>query len=302
MEFIQAKTMITRTKSGEWFGTDYNMNIYKGCCHGCIYCDSRSSCYGIVDFDQVRAKENALQMIRDELRRKVKRGVVATGAMSDPYNPFEQTLNLTGHALELIDAFEFGAAIATKSTLLLRDLEILNCIKEHSPVICKITITAADDHLGKLLEPGAALSSERFAMLAKLAEYNIFSGILLMPVLPFLEDSEENVLAIVKLAKEAGSRFIYPAFGMTLRENQRNWYYQKLSELFPGQNLVERYQKQYGYRYTCTSPKASSLWKVFRDECEKLGILYQMKDIISAYKRNYRDAQLSLFDLFPPEV
>ena len=115
MEYIPAKTIVTKTKSSEWFGIDYNMNIYKGCCHGCIYCDSRSSCYRIERFDTVRAKEDALRIVRDDLRRKVKTGVVGTGAMSDPYNPFEKELELTRHALELVDAFGFGAGIATKS-------------------------------------------------------------------------------------------------------------------------------------------------------------------------------------------
>lgn len=149
IEYIPAKTIVTKTKSPEWFGMDYNMNIYKGCCHGCIYCDSRSECYHVENFDKVRAKENALQIIRDDLRRKVKKGVIGTGAMSDPYNPFEEKLCLTRHALELVDAYEFGIAIATKSPLITRDADILSGIKEHSPVLCKITITTADDELSK---------------------------------------------------------------------------------------------------------------------------------------------------------
>lgn len=133
MEYISAKTIVTKTKDTGWFGIDYNMNIYKGCCHGCIYCDSRSECYQIKDFDRVRAKKDALAVIRDDLRRKVKTGVVGTGAMSDPYNPWEKELLLTRHGLELLDAFGFGAAIATKSTLMMRDAEILESIREHSP-------------------------------------------------------------------------------------------------------------------------------------------------------------------------
>ncbi len=124
MEYIKAKTIITRKNGNDWFGVDYNMNIYKGCSHGCIYCDSRSDCYGVDDFDTVRAKENALMIIRDELRRKVKTGVIGTGAMSDPYNPFEKELELTRHSLELADAFGFGIAVATKSDLFIRLLEL----------------------------------------------------------------------------------------------------------------------------------------------------------------------------------
>lgn len=297
MKYIPAKTIIAKTKSSEWFGIDYNMNIYKGCCHGCIYCDSRSDCYQIEDFDQVRAKENALMVIRDDLRRKVKTGVVGTGAMSDPYNPFEKELELTRHALELVDAFGFGAAIATKSTLMQRDADILESIKAHSPVLCKVTVTTVDDELAKKVEPRVAVSSERLDMIANLNGRGIFTGILLMPVLPFLEDNEENIRGIVKAAHEAGARFIYAAFGMTLRNNQREWYFDRLEELYPGQGLPELYGRTYGKRYECHSPKAKLLWKIFTEECKKYGILYEMKDIIHAYKRGYEVTQMSLFDL-----
>ncbi|MEE0418927.1 MAG: radical SAM protein [Lachnospiraceae bacterium] len=297
MEYIPAKTIVTKTKSADaWFGIDYNMNIYKGCCHGCIYCDSRSDCYRIEEFDRVRAKENALRIIRDDLRRKVRSGVVGTGAMSDPYNPFEKELQLTRHALELVNAFGFGAAIATKSTLLLRDADILTEIAEHAPVLCKVTVTTADDALSKKLEPGVPPSSERFEMIRQLSSQGLFAGILLMPVLPFLEDSEENIRAIVRQTAQAGGRFIYPAFGMTLRQNQREWYYDKLNQLFPGEGLVEKYIKRYGNRYECRSPRASRLWNVFTEDCSKYGIRYQMKDIICGYKQKYQVSQLSLFD------
>lgn len=297
MDYIPAKTIVTKTKNNGWFGIDYNMNIYRGCCHGCIYCDSRSDCYQIKNFDQVCAKENALMIIRDDLRRKVRTGVVGTGAMSDPYNPFEQELKLTRHAMELADAFGFGMAVATKSTLLLRDMDILESIKEHSPVLCKVTITTTDDALAGKLEPHAAVSSQRFAMLEQLASRGIFSGILLMPVLPWLEDNEDNIRAIVRKAHEVGARFIYAAFGMTLRNNQREWYFDQLNRLFPGQGLVEQYISRYGNSYQCTSPHARTLWKLFAEECEKYGILYQMKDIVCAYRRGYEITQLNLFDI-----
>lgn len=297
MEYVPAKTIVTRAKGDGWFGIDYNMNIYRGCCHGCIYCDSRSDCYQIRDFDTVKAKENALQIIRDDLRRKVRTGVIGTGAMSDPYNPYEKDLQLTRHALELVDAFGFGAAIATKSTLMLRDVDILSTIKEHSPVLCKVTVTTADDSLAGKIEPGAPPSTERFGMIEQLSGRGIFCGILLMPVLPWLEDSEENVLAVVRQARESGARFIYAAFGMTLRNNQREWYFDKLDDLFPGQGLKEKYIRQYGNRYQCSSPHAAALWRRFAAECEKYGILYRMKDIIYAYRRGYEMTQLNLFDI-----
>ena len=297
IEYIPAKTIVTRTKSSDWFGTDYNMNIYKGCCHGCIYCDSRSECYHIKDFERVRAKENALQIIRNDLRRKVKKGVIGTGAMSDPYNPFEKKLCLTRHALELADAYEFGMAIATKSPLITRDIDILRSIREHSPVLCKVTVTAAEDELAAKVEPGAAVSSERLEALAKLRDNGIFAGILLMPVLPFIEDNEENVRAIIRQASESGCNFIYPSFGMTLRQNQRDYYYEMLNRIFTEENLVGKYRKQFGNFYECRSPKASQLYRMFGEECEKRGILYRMKDIIHAYKGNYGDNQMNFLDM-----
>lgn len=294
MEYISAKTIVTHTKSTAWFGTEYNMNIYKGCCHGCIYCDSRSECYHVDDFDRVRTKKDALAIIRDDLSRKVRTGVVATGAMSDPYNPFEKELQLTRHALELIDAYDFGVAIDTKSDLILRDIDLLQSIGEHSPVLCKLTITTCDDALCRKIEPNVAVSSRRFEVLHTLRDAGIFAGVLLMPVLPFLEDSTENVLGIVRLAQENGARFIYPAFGMTMRTNQRDWYLNQLDRLFPEQNLRKKYER-YGTRYTCTSPRAKALWGVFTAACNKAGILYQMQDIVGAYKQGYEPAQLSFF-------
>lgn len=297
MEYVPAKTIVTKTKSSaDWFGIDYNMNIYRGCCHGCIYCDSRSDCYGIDQFDKVRVKEDALRIIRDELRRKVKKGVVGTGAMSDPYNPFEQESELTRHALELIDAFGFGAAVATKSALLKRDMEVLLGIKEHSPVICKVTVTTTDNHLAKKIEPHVSLPSERLELIEALRNNGIFTGILMMPILPFLEDNEENIRSIVNAAHETGANFIYPSFGVTLRNNQREWFFDCIKEQFPEQDLVASYIRRYGNSYGCTSPHVKKLWAIFTKECERFGILYKMPDIIHSYKKNYEITQLSLFD------
>ncbi len=294
METIPAKTIVTRVKNG-WFGNDYNMNIYRGCCHGCIYCDSRSECYHIEDFDRVRIKEGALTIIRDDLRRKVRTGVVGTGSMSDPYNPFEKELQLTRHALELLDAYGFGVDIATKSDLIVRDIDILTGIREHSPVLCKLTVTTADDALAALLEPHAPPPSARLAAIRRLSGSGLFAGLLLMPVLPFLEDNEENVLEIVRQAAESGARFIYPAFGVTLRQNQRAYYLDKLEEAFPGRGLKDIYIRRYGDTYECRSPRAKSLWEAFRQACDRCGLLYEMRDIVRAYRQGYGDGQLSLF-------
>lgn len=295
MEYIPAKHIVLNSNSaGHWFGIDYNMNIYRGCCHGCIYCDSRSSCYGIQDFDTVRAKENALQIIRDDLRRKTRTGVVGMGSMSDPYNPMEEKEQLTRHALELIHAFGFGVSIATKSSLILRDIDILQDIARYAPVLLKITITAANDDLCRKVEPHAPVSSERFEAIRQLTEAGLFTGILLMPVLPFIEDTDENILEIVEKAHGVSARFIYPAFGMTLRDIQRDWYYGKLIQQFPKEHLVDKYQKRYGSSYRCASPRAKHLWTIFSRQCQDRNILYDMKDITCAYKRGYESQQLTL--------
>ncbi|SBW06934.1 Radical SAM domain protein [uncultured Eubacteriales bacterium] len=296
MEYIPAKHLVIRSKSTEWFGTDHTMNIYKGCCHGCIYCDSRSECYGVEDFDTVRAKENALTIIRDDLQRKVRSGIIGTGAMSDPYNPFEKELLLTRHALELIDAYQFGVAIATKSDLITRDIDILQSIKSHSPVICKLTVTTTDDVLAAKVEPRAPSSTRRLAAIKALSGAGLFAGVLLMPTLPFLEDSVENVISVVEAAADAGARFIYPAFGMTLRQNQREYFLSELERCFPGEGLRARYERQYGAYYQCISPNAKILWAAFTKRCGELGLLYEMKHITSAYQCGYRDLQLSFFE------
>ena len=294
MEFIPAKRIISGyAKDNAWFGNNYNMNIYKGCCHGCIYCDSRSECYGVYNFDEVKAKEGVLALIGRELKSKRRTGIVGTGAMSDPYNPYEKEYRLTRGALELINANRFGVSIATKSDLIVRDIDVLKSIKNHSPVLVKITITTADDILSKKIEPNVAVSSKRFYTIKELSDNNIFAGILLMPVLPFLEDNEENVSGIVRLAYVNGAKFIYPAFGVTLRQNQRDWYYKKLDQHFAG--LKEKYINNFGNAYECRSPKAEALWQFFQKECNRFGILYKMEDIINGYKQGYSDNQLSLF-------
>jgi len=295
MEFIPAKTIISGyAENNSWFGHNYNMNIYKGCNHGCIYCDSRSDCYHVENFDEVRAKKNTLALILRDLKSKRKTGVIGTGAMSDPYNPFEKDYLLTRSALELINAQGFGISLATKSDLVLRDIDILKKIQVHSPVIIKLTITTCDDELCKKIEPNVVNSSKRFEAIKELTKAGLFAGILLMPVLPFLEDNLENISGIIQLAHESGAKFIYPAFGVTLRQNQRVWYYKKLDLLFP--NLKQKYINQYGNDYECRATNAKELWQFFKKQCESYGLLYKMEDIIKGYKQGYGETQLSLFD------
>lgn len=294
MQYIPAKTIINAVKpSPHWFLFNYNMNIYRGCCHGCIYCDSRSDCYRIEDFDAVRAKKDALVIIEKELRSKRKKGIIATGAMSDPYNPFEEDLLLTRKALQLVDKYKFGISIATKSPLVARDADILKKISSHSNVIVKMTITCADDNLSKKIEPFAPVSSERFKALKELSQEGVFAGILMMPLLPFINDTKENILSVIHRGKAAGVKFIFPAFGLTLRANQRDYFYKEIDKLFPA--ISQKYIKAYGGAYACASPKENELYAIFKQECAKLGIIYKMKDIIGAYQTKKEPQQLTLF-------
>lgn len=295
MDTIPAKTIIQKCKNTSWFGTEYNMNIYKGCCHGCIYCDSRSECYRVDNFDTVRSKENALIIIRDELRRKVKSGIIGTGSMSDPYNPFEKEYQLTRHALELADAFEFGAVVLSKSALIARDIDIFQSIAEHSPMMAMMTVTTADDELCKKIEPNVSVPSERFETLAKMSQAGIFTTVAMMPLLPFINDSVENVLKIVRTAKECGARAVYPSFAVTLRTNQRDYFLEKLDEKFPESGLKEQYIQRFGTSYICRSPESRKLAASFCSECDKLGLAYKMTDIIRLYQLPYGERQLSFF-------
>lgn len=295
MEYIPAKHILIRNKSTEWFGTDHTVNLYRGCSHGCIYCDSRSACYRIHDFDRVKAKENALELLRDELRRKVRPAFVGMGSMSDPYNPFEKELELTRKALMLLHAYNCGVAICTKSDMILRDGDLYQDIQAQAPVICKLTVTTMDEGLAKKLEPGAATPRARMAAVEGLSGRGIFTGVLLMPVLPDLEDSEENVLSVVDAAAEAGARFVYPYFGVTCREGQREYLFGEMDKKFPG--LRERYERRYGERYQCISPQAKRLWELFSARCREKGLLYEMKHIISAAKLPYLSTQMTLFDM-----
>ncbi|MCL2560650.1 MAG: radical SAM protein [Turicibacter sp.] len=294
MEYVKAKTIVTRTKNNWWFGTDYGMNIYRGCAFGCIYCDSRSDCYRVEDFGRVRVKEDALRIIRDDLRRKRGKGVIHTGAMSDPYTRAEASLNVMRHALELISAYRFGVAVATKSTLVVRDIDVLQEVARRAPVTVSVTITTVDDELAKRIEPYSPSSSERFSALKELSDAGIFCGVLMMPILPFINDTEENVLEIVRSAHAAGAKYVYATMGMMLRSGQREFFYNNLERNFP--DLKEKYVITYGEKYQANSPAARKLYQIFAAECERLGLLYKMEDITKEYQKDgFWSEQLSLF-------
>ena len=295
MEFIKAKTILSKVKYGnEWYGVDYNMNLYRGCSHGCIYCDSRSNCYHIDNFDVPKGKENALLILEKELSKKSDHGVVGIGSMSDTYNPLEKEYEQTRGALKLLSKYNFGVSIDTKCDLILRDLDLLKEINSKNNVIIKFTITTPNDELSKIIEPHVCVSSKRFEAIKVLSRNNIFTGIMMNPVLPFITDSEEDIKELVRLAHESGARFIHTYMGMTLRENQRDYYFEKLDKHFIG--LKDKYIKYYGNSYNCAVYNYKKLYNVFVSECEKYGILYNMKDIIKAYKKEIKDnEQISLF-------
>ena len=296
MEFVKAKTIMTKVKDGnEWYGVDYNMNLYRGCSHSCIYCDSRSDCYHIDNFDIVKCKENMLQILENELSKKRLKGVVGIGAMSDTYNPMEIKYQQTRGALELISKYGFGVSIDTKSDLILRDIDLLKEINLKNNVIIKFTITTPDDNLSKIIEPNVCVSSKRLEAIKHLNDNGIYAGIMMNPVLPFITDKEEDIIKLVKLASEYGAKFIHTYMGMTLRDNQRDYYFYKLDEKFPG--LKDKYIKTYGNKYNCLALNYKQLYKVFTDECDRYGILYKMNDIIKAYKKKMQDdEQITLFN------
>lgn len=292
MEFIPAKSILQKASHGEeWFGVDYNMNLYKGCAHQCIYCDSRSECYQIEEFDRVRGKQNEIEILSQELKTKRKKGVIGIGAMSDTYNAFEKQYQITRKALKLISHYGFGVSIETKSDLIVRDIDIFKEINSKADVILKFTITTADDTLARKIEPGVCASSERFKAMKELANGGLFVGTLLTPILPFITDSEENIRKVIRLSAENGAKFVFSMGGVTLRENQREYFFEKLNELFPG--LKKKYIENFGNQYFCCSFN-QNLKYVLEEECRKYGLLYKMQDIIKAYRKSDNVEQLSL--------
>ena len=296
MEYISAKTILSTSKEygNKWFGIDYNMNLYRGCNHGCIYCDSRSLKYRVENFDQVRIKKDCISILESELSKKRRKGVVGIGAMSDSYNPYEKKYEITRQALELLYKYNFGISLETKSDLILRDIDILNKINKNSDCIIKFTITTSDDNITKKIEPFASSSSKRFEAVEKLSIEGVFSGVLMTPILPFINDNEENILNIIEKTKNAGAKFIYGMFGVTLRDIQKNYYFEKIKEEFP--NAFCKYNKYYNGEYAFYSRDYKRLNYIFKNECEKRGILYKMEDIIKAYKKDNNEVyeQLSL--------
>ena len=251
------------------------INVYRGCTHGCVYCDSRSACYQMDHaFEDVAVKVNAPELLEDALRRKRRRCMVGTGSMSDPYLPLERETRLTRRCLEVIDRYGFGVSVLTKSDLLLRDLDVLRRIGEKSKAVVCTTFTTFDENLCRILEPNVCTTRRRFEMLKICHEAGIRTGVWLCPILPFLNDTEENLRGLLEYCFAAGVEAIVNfGMGVTLREGDREYFYAQLDRHFPG--MKERYIRAFGNRYECLSPNAPRLERIFREECRKRGVLWE---------------------------
>ncbi len=290
---IRSKTILNHVKQpDDWFGLKYNMNIYRGCQHQCIYCDSRSECYQLGDLAQIRVKVNALELLEDVLPRKRVLGTIGFGSMNDPYMPIEKEYRMVRGALEIISNQGFPIHILTKSDLVLRDMDLIRNINKVYAAV-SFTITTADDRLAAKLEPGAPRPSARFQAMGALADAGILTGVVMMPVLPFLEDNPENIRGIVRGAQQHGASYIIPAFGVTLRPGSREYFYGKLDALFPG--LKEKYIQTFGLSYQCGVPNWRELNEIFREEMEEARMVMKIPRF-EPRKRTKDIPQLPLFE------
>ncbi len=274
------------------------INIYRGCTHGCIYCDSRSTCYQMNHpFTDIEIKKDSYKILDYELSKKRKPVMVGTGSMTDPYLHLEKELEYTKRCLEVIHKHHCGVSIQTKSDLILRDIELLNKINKDSKCVVEITLTTSDDNLCKIIEPNVCETSKRVEILKKCNELGIRTVVWLCPFLPYINDTKENILKLLDICSENNVYgILFFGVGLTLREGNREYFYKKLDQYFPG--LKEIYIKQYGLSYEVLSPNNNYLSKLFHIECEKRGILHD-NDKIFKYLREYphKYTQLSLFNI-----
>ncbi len=272
------------------------MNLYRGCSHGCIYCDSRSFCYQINhDFEDIEIKRNAPMILENQLRRKRKPCMVGTGAMCDPYIHIEEELQMTRQCIALIERYGFGLAIQTKSSRILRDLDLLKAINEQTKCVVQITLTTFDESLCRKVEPNVSTTLERFHVLEVMRNHGIPTVVWLSPILPFVNDTEENLRGILDYCIQAKVRGILCfGFGMTLREGNREYFYAQIDRFFPG--IKQKYIQAFGNSYVCNSPNHHHLMAVFKEICEQHGILWKPDDVF-AYLHGFesKDQQLSLF-------
>lgn len=291
MHFVDAKGILS---------SDNGMNIYRGCTHGCIYCDSRSKCYRFThEFEDIEVKRNAPQLLERALRSKRKKCMIGTGAMCDPYMHCEEQLGLTRSCLELIDEYGFGLAIQTKSDRILRDLDLLKRISQKAKCVVQMTLTTYDEELCRILEPNVCTTKRRFEVLRIMKENNIPTVVWLSPILPFINDTRENVAGILDYCVRAQVYgMICFGMGMTLREGDREYYYAALDRHFPG--LRSKYHSKYGYGYELPSDNAPELMRLLHGVCRKYHIVSDTEKVF-AYLHEFPASkgyeQLSLFTL-----
>lgn len=289
MHYVKVKGILS-AKNG--------MNLYRGCSHGCIYCDSRSKCYRMEhDFEDIEIKENAIELLEAALKSKRKKCMISTGAMTDPYIPLEMELGSVRRALELAYTHGFGFTLITKSNRVLRDIDLLKKINDTTKCVVQMTLTTYDEELCRKLEPNVSTTKERFEALKQLRDLGIPTVVWLCPILPFINDTEENLLGILDYCIEAEVHgIICFGMGLTLREGNREYFYEQLDRLFP--HLKEEYIRRYGNQYSIASPNSKKLFRLFHQTCEKNGILHnnwQIFDYLSTFEDKYGERQLSLF-------
>lgn len=269
MHFVDAKGILTGGKG------HYGMNIYRGCSHGCIYCDSRSTCYQFSHaFEDIEVKQNAPELLEQALKSKRQKGMIGTGSMSDPYMHCEEQLKLTRKCLEIIYKYGFGAAIQTKSDRILRDIDLLEEINRRAKSVVQITLTTWDKQLCQIIEPNVCNTQRRIEVLEAMREREIPTVVWLTPILPFINDTEENILAILNACAQVKVKgIICFDMGLTLREGDREYYYAALDRHFPG--LKEKYISTYGDAYEIPSLQSTRLMNLFTTFCRDHGILYR---------------------------
>ena len=290
MHFVDAKGILTGS------GGHYGMNVYRGCTHGCVYCDSRSLCYRFTHpFEDIEVKRNAPELLEKALRSKRQKCMIGTGAMSDPYMPCEDELKLTRRCLEIIRKYGFGAAIQTKSDRILRDIDLLEEINAEAKCVVQMTLTTYDDALCRILEPNVCNTKRRIEVLSILRDRGIPALVWLTPILPFINDTPENVAAILRECAGAGVKGVLDfGMGLTLREGDREYYYAALDRHFPG--MKERYIARYGNAYVLPSPRAEELTALLQTFCRENGILYRPEDCFRfLYELPEKFSQMSLF-------
>ena len=291
MHFTKAKAILNGS-------SDYcGMNIYRGCTHGCIYCDSRSRCYQFSHpFEDVEVKINAPELLEKALRSRRRKCMIGTGAMSDPYMHCEKQLRLTRRCLQIIKQYGFGVSIQTKSDRILDDIDLLEEINRQSKCVVQMTLTNYDDRLCAIVEPNVCNTRKRIEVLEKMKERGIPTIVWITPILPFINDTPENIEAIVKeCARVEVKGIIDFGMGLTLREGDREYYYAALDRHFP--DLKERYMLTYGNAYEVPSLRQKQLMTLFKKLCIENGIMHTPEDCFRyLHDFPWQYEQTSIFD------